>query len=146
VLPTESAAYQTAAYQDEGVGSELEQLVEALPFCESAEDLAAVIEGSPLETVEDAIAFQPDQPRRRQLTEWLKVLDHPVSEVESQPLKPRSSQWSELPAVKSVLRWIDRTERVRVLAIDANGFCQVRSLLSGLITNSHCSQLMPVSG
>jgi hypothetical protein len=146
VLPTESAAYQSAAYQDEAVGSELEQLVEALPLCESAESLAAVIKGSPLETVEDAIFMSSDPHRRNQLEAWLKALNQPAVEVEPQPSKARSWQWSELPLVKSVLRWIDRAEEVRVLAVDSDGFCQVRSLLSGLTTNTHASQLMPVSG
>jgi hypothetical protein len=145
VLPTESAAYQSAAYQDEGVGSELERLVEALPSCESAENLAAVIKGSALETVEDAIFFQPE-PQRSQLTQWLEVLNQPVRKVEPQPLKVRSWEWSKLPLVKSVLCWIDRPEQVRVLEIDSSGFCLVRSLLSGLTTNTHVCQLTPVSG
>ena len=142
VLPTESAAYQTAAYQDEGVGSELQQLVEALQFAESLEDLASIIEGSPLEAVEDAIALQDSQPRRMQLQGWLEVLNQPVEET-----KPtRSWQWSDLPAVKSILRWIDRSEQVLLLAIGADGLCQVRSHLTGVVTNTHASQLMPVSG
>ena len=66
VVPTESAAYQDAAK-----GTELEQLVEALPFCETADDLACVIEGYAIEAVEDAIAMQDTQPRRLQLSEWL---------------------------------------------------------------------------
>ena len=52
--------------------SELEKLVEALPFAETVEDFASIVEDTPLETVEDAIAFQPTQPRRKQLDEWLK--------------------------------------------------------------------------
>jgi hypothetical protein len=126
--------------------SELEQLVEALPLAETVEGFASIVGGSPLETVEDAIALSADQPRRIQLQAWLDALNQPVREVEPQPLKPRSWQWSELPAVKSILRWIDRSEQVRLLAIDASGLCQVRSLLSGLTTNTHASQLMPVSG
>jgi hypothetical protein len=74
VLPTENAAYQSAAYQYEAVGSELEQLVEALPFAESLEDFASIIEDSPLEAVEDAIALSGDQPRRQQLRSWLEAL------------------------------------------------------------------------
>jgi hypothetical protein len=145
VLPTESAAYQSAAYQDEQVGSELEQLVEALPFVETVDDFAAAVEGSPRQAIEDAIFFQPE-PQRSQLTQWLEVLNQPAVEAEPQPLKARSWQWSELPLVKSVLRWVDRAEQVRLVAIDADGLCQVRSLLSGLTTNTHASQLMPISG
>jgi hypothetical protein len=66
VVPTESAAYQDAAH-----GTALEQLVEALPFCETADDLACVIEGYAIEAVEDAIAMQDTQPRRLLLTKWL---------------------------------------------------------------------------
>jgi hypothetical protein len=66
VVPTESAAYQDVAK-----GTELEQLVEALPFCETADDLALVMEDYSLEMVEDAIAMQDTQPRRLQLTKWL---------------------------------------------------------------------------
>jgi hypothetical protein len=66
VVPTESAAYQDAANS-----TELEQLVEALPFCETADDLASVIEDYAIEVVEDAIAMQDTQPRRLQLTKWL---------------------------------------------------------------------------
>jgi len=61
-------------------------LVEALPSCESAENLAAVIKGSALETVEDAIFFQPE-PQRSQLTQWLEVLNQPTVEVEPQPIQ-----------------------------------------------------------
>jgi len=92
VLPTESAAYQTAAYQDEGVGSELEQLVEALPFAESLEDFASIIEGSPLEAVRDAIAFQDTQPRRIQLQGWLEALRQPVKE-DVEPVGESDQGW-----------------------------------------------------
>jgi hypothetical protein len=66
VVPTESAAYQDAAH-----GTALEQLVEALPFCETADDLASVMEDYAIEVVEDAIAMQDTQPRRLLLTKWL---------------------------------------------------------------------------
>ena len=122
----------------------LGELVEFLPLAQTVEDFANLIEGTFLELVQDAIALQPSQPRRIQLQGWLNVLNQPVREVEPQPLKPRSWEWSELPAVKSVLRWIDRTEQVRLLTIDASGLCQVRSHLTGVITNTHASQLMPV--
>jgi hypothetical protein len=83
VLPTESAAYQTAAYQDEGVGSELEQLVEALPFVQTAEDFAAVVEDSFLEAVKEALALSGDQPRRKQLEAWLEELPPTQTDVEA---------------------------------------------------------------
>jgi hypothetical protein len=105
VLPTESAAYQTAAYQDEGVGSELEQLVEALPFAESLEDFASIVEGSPLEAVEDAIALQPDQPRRRQLREWLETLGEStfmthLPQNEAEPVRVGQRVWAWIGAFR----------------------------------------------
>jgi hypothetical protein len=54
--------------------SELEQLIEALPFAESPEDLASIIEGSPLGAVQDAIALQPNPPRRQQLAVWYEAI------------------------------------------------------------------------
>jgi hypothetical protein len=66
VVPTESAAYQDAAN-----GTALEQLVEALPYCETVEDFTCVVEDYSLEMVEEAIAMQDTQPRRLLLTKWL---------------------------------------------------------------------------
>jgi hypothetical protein len=63
--------------------SELEQLIEALPFAQSPEDFASVIEGSSLQAVEDAIALSGDQPRRRQLREWLEALGESVIAAQS---------------------------------------------------------------
>jgi hypothetical protein len=77
-VPTESGAYQDAA-----IGKELEQLVEALPFCETVEDLVNVIEGCAIEVVEDAIAMQDTQPRRIRLTEWLAFV-----KTEQSPIQP----------------------------------------------------------
>jgi len=54
VLPTQSAAYQNKVSM-----SPLEQLVEALPYCETVEDFASVIEGFRAEVVEEAIARKP---------------------------------------------------------------------------------------
>jgi hypothetical protein len=68
--PNNSINSQEDCGQAEGVGSELEQLVEALPFAETAEDFASIVEGSPLEAVEEAIALQDTQPRRQQLQNW----------------------------------------------------------------------------
>jgi hypothetical protein len=82
VLPTESAAYQDGA-----IGTELEQLVEALPFCETVEDLVNVIEGCAIEVVEDAIAMQDTQPRRQQLTKWLEEVTTEPKQIE--PILPR---------------------------------------------------------
>jgi hypothetical protein len=70
--------------QNQGEGSELEQLLEAMPFCESAEDLATVIEGVPLAVVGEAIFMSSDQSHRKQLEAWLEALNQPVVEVEPQ--------------------------------------------------------------
>jgi hypothetical protein len=92
---TESAVYQTAVY-----GSEIEQLAEALPFVETANDFAAVVEGYPSELVEDAIALQDNQPRRQQLAQWLEQGQLPAaipSEAAvyslGQPVKVRLEGW-----------------------------------------------------
>jgi hypothetical protein len=63
--------------------SELEQLIETLPLAQTLEDFANLVEGSPKEVIEDAIVFQPDQPRRQQLMQWLQGLNFPAGEVES---------------------------------------------------------------
>jgi hypothetical protein len=70
VLPTQSAAYQNTVSM-----SPLEQLVEALPYCETVEDFTRVVEDYSLEMVEEAIVFQDTQPRRRLLSQWLEQLE-----------------------------------------------------------------------
>jgi hypothetical protein len=92
---TKSAVYQTAVY-----GSEIEQLVEALPFCQSPDDFAAAVEGYSSELVEDAIALAPDQPRRLELMQWYQQLPRhqeiqPSTEPEPEPIRigQRVSAW-----------------------------------------------------
>jgi hypothetical protein len=63
-----------------GQKSELEQLIEALPFADSVEDFASIVEGCSRETVENAIAFSGDQPRRQQLQSWLEALNEPIDD------------------------------------------------------------------
>jgi len=70
VLPTQSAAYQNTVSM-----SPLEQLVEALPYCETVEDFTCVVEDYSLSMVEEAIVFQETQPRRQLLTLWLEQLE-----------------------------------------------------------------------
>jgi hypothetical protein len=65
-LPTSHVAI------DISLGSEREQLIQALPFAESVEDFVNIIEDSPLEMVQAAIVLSGDQPRRKQLDEWLE--------------------------------------------------------------------------
>jgi hypothetical protein len=61
-------------------------IIETLEFAESPEDFANIIEDSPLQAVQDAIALSGNQPRRQQLTEWLNL---PAGELE-----PRQN-WQE---------------------------------------------------
>ena len=72
VLPTESAAYQETKVS---MRPPLEQLVEALPYCETVEDFTCVVEDYSLSMVEEAIVFQDTQPRRLLLTLWLEQLE-----------------------------------------------------------------------
>jgi hypothetical protein len=140
--------------------NELSELTEALSFCDSPSEFALVIEEAESEVIETAIALQDSQPKRQQLRQWWEqgrspsqlVCDEAQERI-SHAVEPgadlpavRSWQWSELPLVKSVLKWIDRSERVSLLSVEEDGRCQVRSLLSGLITNSRIDQLMPLSG
>jgi hypothetical protein len=51
-------------------GSPVEELVEALPFCDGLDVFTAVIEPYSLQQVEDAIALQDTQSRRQELRVW----------------------------------------------------------------------------
>lgn len=73
-VTTDSGDYQSADYQNFGVGSEVEQLVQAFEFCDTAEVFALVIEGEPAEVVEDAIASSNSQSQRNQLRAWYESL------------------------------------------------------------------------
>jgi len=113
------ADYQVADYQVRAFGSEIEQLMEALPFVETADEFAAVIEGSPVEVVEDAIVLSGNQPRRRQLEHWyqaLKTSEHP-------PLahyKADDEVWAYFPQsqdgwLKGKVEWV-RGNLIRVVS------------------------------
>jgi hypothetical protein len=87
--------------------SELEQLIEALPFAETSEDFASIVEGSPLEAVEDAISLQPDQPRRRQLREWLEAVGEStfathLPQNDGEPVRVGQRVWAWIGAFR---RW-----------------------------------------
>lgn len=64
--------------QGEGVPT-IEKMAQALPWCDRASKLAECVEDYGRESVEAAIALQDDQPRRQQLTDWLRQLSQ-VSE------------------------------------------------------------------
>lgn len=135
------------------------ELSEAFPYCDTPKDFALVLEGfdATFEQIEEAIAVQPTMPQRQQLRQWfsevvgeiqsITVDHHEVATDGVSSPAVRSWEWTELPLVNSVLKWIDRSgEQVRLLSLDLSGGCQVRSLLSGLVTHTRIDQLMPVSG
>jgi hypothetical protein len=80
--------------------SELEELIEALPFAESVEDFASIIEGSPLEAVEDAFLYQEPQ-RRIQLQGWLDALA-----VRESAIATQSSEADPIKVGETVWAWI----------------------------------------
>lgn len=143
VLPTENAAYQSAAYQDEedlgGVG----ELVEAFESCENPHQFAAVIEGYSVEFIEDAIALSDSQPRRRELAEWYQQLSQEATggeelaqedAIANPPLESYTEGdevWFYHPSaeakwIRGVVEWVrDRMVRVK------SGF------LGRLIENPH---------
>lgn len=72
-LPPNSLNNQGQAVPDLQEG-EVSELAIALPFCESIELFASVIEDYSLDQVQDAIVLQDSQPRRSQLAEWYQQL------------------------------------------------------------------------
>ncbi len=55
-------------------------------------------------------------------------------------------QWKELPSVGQMLNWVSGgLEKLVLKAIDADGSCQVKSLLSGIFTNTSVGQLKPAA-
>jgi hypothetical protein len=75
---TSEAQIQFLGGGDQDLSQEVEQLTQALPFAASLEDFVAIVEDSPRQAIEEAIALQSDQPMRQQLTEWLEGLNLPA--------------------------------------------------------------------
>jgi hypothetical protein len=75
--------------------SDVAELIEALPFVETADDFAAVVEGSPREAIEKAIALADSAPQRRQLGYWYQQLSQASGDGgeklvhEGEPIKTR---------------------------------------------------------
>jgi hypothetical protein len=116
---TNDADYQSADYQSEGVGSELEQLIECLPFCDSADEFAAVIEGSPIEVVEDAILYLESPHQKQQLTQWHQALKTPKRPLLAH-YKTGDEVWAYFPQsqdgwLKGVVEWA-RGNTIRVVS------------------------------
>jgi hypothetical protein len=119
-VTTDSGDYQSADYQNRGIGSELEQLIEAFKFCDTVEIFASVIEDKPSEIVEDAIALAPTQPRRLQLQQWYES----VKQVSERPTlasyTPGDEVWGYFPQseskwLKGSVEWV-RGNTVRVIS------------------------------
>jgi hypothetical protein len=64
--------------ENEVLALPLKRLIEALPFVDSAEEFAAVIEGIPSAAVDEAIFVSSVPYRREQLKTWLKILNQSV--------------------------------------------------------------------
>jgi hypothetical protein len=82
--------------------SELEELVDFLPLAETAEDFSNLVEGTPLEVIQDAILFQEPQ-RKIQLQGWLDALavretaiaaQSPQSDAEPESIKVGQTVWA----------------------------------------------------
>jgi hypothetical protein len=117
--------------QDLSQDSEVQELLQALPFAETVEDFTLIVEDSPLEAVEEAIALQDDQPRRQQLSQWLAALSKPElveSEIVEEAIATRPSLesyregeevwfWhpmSEQGWIRGVVQWVrDRMVQVQ---------------------------------
>lgn len=84
----EPAVYQNAVYQDAVYHVEpTQELAQALPFVEEVEDFTAVIQGYSQEVVENAIAVQDNQPRRKQLSEWFAGVGESLAIAPIEPLQ-----------------------------------------------------------
>jgi hypothetical protein len=136
------------------------ELMEAFEFCELPHQFAAVIEGYPSEEIEAAIALCDTAPKRRQLESWYQEVlkatecsdksDEAIPSEEERDSSAEASgsqsgySWKELPSVGQMLHWVaGGLEKLVLKAIDADGTCQVKSLLSGVFTNTRVDRLKP---
>lgn len=123
-------------------GHDLESLIGSLTEAGTPEQFWRLVEGRSPEVIEDAIFLQPLD-ARQQLSAWYEAGDMTEGTAVATPL-PKAWQWTELPIVRSILRWIDRSERLTLLNIEPDGRCQVRSQVSGLVRNTRLDQLRPL--
>jgi hypothetical protein len=65
--------------------TDLQRLVDALEGVGSLEEFSEVVGGREIGVVEDAIAFAPSQPRRKQLEAWLVALQESAAGESSPP-------------------------------------------------------------
>jgi hypothetical protein len=115
-------------------GSPLEELAEALRYCDAPNMLAAAIEGYPSEVVEDAIALQDNQPRRMELARWLEeVSGKAAEEVVHPPLsayKQGDEVWAFFPQCEQ--KW-----RRAVVAIHGQAIRAVSDLFGIFVERPH---------
>jgi hypothetical protein len=122
ILYTEVVAYQVAAYQEPV--SDVSELKEALPFCESIELFASVVEDYSVEVIESAIALQDNQPRQQQLRTWYESIQQLAS-------GENSPQQLEAIATHPPQGWQEKAQIYGQLLIEAIacGVQTVRALL-----------------
>jgi hypothetical protein len=94
-------------------------LAEALPYCDAPDVFAAAIEGYPSEVVEDAIALQESQPRRRQLMMWYEVSQNTPERPPLTAYSPGEEVWAYFPQskdkwMKATVEWV-RGHTIRVV-------------------------------
>jgi hypothetical protein len=74
------------------------------------------------------------------------VSQTPVAPKASELVQPIEYKWQELPQPGTFVHWVDGgTEKLELKAIDPDGRCQVKSLLSGSFTNTRVEQLKPAT-
>ena len=145
----------------------IEELAEALKYCESREDFQGTTEGCLSELIDDAITFyslDPNQnegwtpPTRYQLREWQKMIEVQVEPVSDTPLdqvesvkdsvpQPQEYHWKKLPIIGNIVQWFGNwgSEKLTIKAIEPDGRCQLEGF-GGMHWNSHIRRVMPVSG
>jgi hypothetical protein len=89
IYTLEASWNQSDRVESQGVGealqggSSVDELAEALEFCGAPDIFAAAIDGYSHEQIEDAIALQGNQPRRKELTAWSEALKQETQRLQS---------------------------------------------------------------
>jgi hypothetical protein len=123
---------------DQDLSQEVRDLVKALPFAESPEDFACIVEDSPRDAIEQAIARQPDQPRCQKLTAWYEAakeawLDTAVGFLQeaishgAETIQAVLSRWKFEERWEAVLKLGDKSladmERLAAIAPNWSDWC-----------------------
>jgi hypothetical protein len=82
---------------DQDLSQEVKDLIEALPFAESLEDFATIVEGCSEEVIADAIALQDSQPVRQRLMLLYEAAATPPQPLYAvgQVVKVKLSSWAD---------------------------------------------------